>query len=84
MSELKVNYNIFTKITKIEESFETVHVSGTGPLAVFEKRSLGWFVTFEGSYESLFFGDEKPKLSVGKNVKITFQEIEDEEAQGSS
>lgn len=81
MSDLKINYNIFTKVLKVEEGFEKVYVSGSGESAVFTKRSLGWFVTFEGSYESLFFGDEKPRLSVGKNVKITFMEIEDEAVQ---
>lgn len=70
-------YSIYTKVVKNEESFERLHLSGSGESAVFTKRSLGWFVTFEGSYESLFFGDEKPKLSVGKTVKITFQEIDE-------
>lgn len=79
MPEIKLVYNIFTTVTKVEESFERIHVSGSGESAMFAKRSLGWFVTFEGSYESLYFGSEKPALTVGKNVKITFQEVEDAE-----
>ena len=70
-------YSIFTRITRVEESFENIQVSGSGDAAVFTKRSLGWFVTFEGSYESLYFGDEKPTFTEGKRVKITFEEVED-------
>lgn len=77
MTKLKINYNIFTKVTKIEEAFEQVHLSGSGEAAVFTKKSLGWFVTFEGSYEALYFGDTKPTLTVGKTVKITFMEIDE-------
>lgn len=70
-------YSIFTKVLRNEESFESIHVSGSGEAAVFTKKSLGWFVTFEGSYEALYFGDTKPTLTVGKTVKITFQEVEE-------
>lgn len=74
---LKINYSIWTKIVKIEESFESIHVSGSGEAAIFTKKSLGWFVTFEGSYEALYFGNTKPILNVGKTVKITFQEVDE-------
>lgn len=33
--------------------------------------SVGWFVHFDGSYESLFVGDEKPRgLEIGDEVDI--------------
>lgn len=83
MTELKINYSIFTKVVKVEEAKQRVHLSGSGDAATFTTISLGWFVTFEGSYESLYFGETRPKFTVGKNVKITFTEIDDEKIQSN-
>ena len=42
-----------------------------------EKLSRGWFVQFEGSWESLNFGPVRPHLYVGERVKITFEHVND-------
>jgi hypothetical protein len=39
--------------------------------AILTYQKLGWFVHFEGSYESLYVGDEKPEsLNPGTEVDI--------------
>ena len=50
-------------------------VSGFGDSAVWEERSLGWFVHFDGSHELLYFGDERPEFEKGDLVKITFEKV---------
>lgn len=72
----RTTYTILITVTKVEEGKERKYLEGIGPDAKFTEVSLGWFVTFEGSYESLFFGDTKPELEKGDKVKITFERIE--------
>ena len=38
-----------------------------------EKATGRWFVHFEGSWESLYFGMEEPAFKVGDDIKITFE-----------
>lgn len=57
---LKINYVVYCKILKIE----------------WLNRPDGWFVHFEGSWESINFGIERPAWSVGDIVKITFEQQE--------
>lgn len=67
-------YAINTKVVRVEERFTTEYVSGSGVDVVNRQRSLGWFVQFEGSYEMLFLGHEKPDgLATGDAVKITVE-----------
>lgn len=68
---------ILTTVVKVWEQHDKVHVTGTGSEAVFRKVSRGWFVQFAGSYESLFFGQEKPNLEEGDKVKISFEKIKE-------
>ena len=62
------------KVVKIEEKFEKTHIRGVGPDAEFKDVSLGWFVSFQGSYESIHVGFEKPTTKFGDiaTVEITF------------
>lgn len=41
-----------------------------------EKGDPHWWVNFEGSWESLYFGAAKP-FTEGRRVKITFEELDD-------
>lgn len=41
-----------------------------------EELAGGWWVQFDGSWESLYFGDEKPPFHVGNIIKITFEKQE--------
>ena len=63
-----------TKIVKIEEKFENFnwHKDAEGRTAN-SSRSLGWFIQFEGSAESIKLFDEKPEWNVGDAVRISFE-----------
>lgn len=62
-----------TKVVDIFHKTKRIHVSGTGPDAIFNEESLGWFVLYEGSYEALHAGAEKPHLAIGDTVTITIR-----------
>lgn len=66
-------YIIRTKVTKVDELFEQIHVSGVGKEAVFKKQSRGWFLLLEGSHEALHVGFEKPTFNPGDKVEIVIR-----------
>lgn len=70
---VKVRYIINTKVANIEEEFVPTYISGIGKDALFENRSKGWFAYFEGSYEAIHVGAEKPELAKGDRVRITIE-----------
>lgn len=53
-----MRYVVYSKVLKVEEQKEP---------------KVGWFVHFEGSWESIFLGEEKPAFEPGDTVKITFE-----------
>lgn len=73
-----MTYRIRTRVLKIEHKHQITNVRKTGkPLPdgkaelASDSVSLGWFVLFEGSWESIFLGFEEPKdLAVGQEVDI--------------
>lgn len=73
---LKINYTVLAHVAKVDEAFARDHVSGTGPDAIFTKRSLGWYVIFVGSTEAIYFGESRPQLNPGDKVKVTFERID--------
>lgn len=64
------------RVVKIEEKFERRWVHGVADKAEFKDVSLGWFVTYEGSHESLHAGSTKPNLKVGDRVLITQEKLD--------
>lgn len=68
--EASVGYKLYTKVERVTEHVVKQWISGIGSEATFQSTSLGWFVTFEGSRESLFLGLEKPSLAKGDEVEI--------------
>lgn len=66
-----------TKITALTEKIELVRMNkvrqpdGSDKYEP-EQRSLGWYVSFQGSYESLFLGFEHPgpEWQKGREVDI--------------
>lgn len=68
-------YRFQTTVVKIAERFERRWVDGRGKDAEFENISRGWFITLEGSHESLGVGAEKPPLSPGDKVQVSLQRI---------
>jgi hypothetical protein len=68
---------IKTKVASVERKSETVSTRPTGKVGPDGKpefetlvQDLGWFVRFERSHESLFFGMERPKTEVGRSATI--------------
>jgi|HubBroStandDraft_4_1064222.scaffolds.fasta_scaffold21077_2 hypothetical protein len=70
----RVNYVVFATVKAVHEGTEVVGVGFQGGKASFARRSI-WFVNFEHSHEALFLGNEKPVLSAGDRVKITFERL---------
>jgi hypothetical protein len=60
-------------IEKIEEKIIKTNWHNDGVGVSYDRTSLGWFVQFEGSTESLHLFDTKPDWQVGDKVKITFE-----------
>lgn len=74
---LKTNYAIPGIVSDVHEEFGSKYIGGAGKDCAFERYSLGWYVTFSGSHEALFFGYDKPDFNPGDKVKITFARITD-------
>lgn len=57
------NIRIPTKVLKLEEKTQVVKgwVDPITKEVNVTRKSLGWFVHFEGSYEALFVGWERPE-----------------------
>jgi len=60
-------------IEKLEEKFVKSNWYNTDNGPSYDQSSLGWFVQFEGSTESLHLFDTKPDWQVGDKVKISFE-----------
>ena len=74
-AEVKMRYIINSKVSAIQEEFDQKYISGFGDNAVFEKKSKGWFVFLEGSYEKLHLGTEKPDWKKGDKIRITMEKV---------
>lgn len=64
---------INARVVEVFERKRKIWISGTGQDAVFNEVSDGWFVRYEGSFEALHVGEEKPDLAVGDTVTISFR-----------
>ena len=61
-SQIMVNYVIYTTAQHVENMAK-------------EGEPPSWWVQFEGSWESLYFGTEKP-FGQGDKVKISFEKVQ--------
>lgn len=68
-----IKYLIRTKVIEVREQFDREYISGHGYDAKFGQKSRGWFVYFQGSYEALHVGAEKPDLKEGDDILITIE-----------
>lgn len=68
-----IRYVISGVVKRVEERFYDKWTGGVGAEAKHESISLGWYVTFLGSWEALYFGPNKPELASGDRVTITFE-----------
>ena len=68
-----MKYKIKTRVKSVERLDRVLRAHMVGGQAVVEKEDLGWYVCFEGSWEKLYLGTEKPNLKVGQAVEITIE-----------
>lgn len=68
-----MRYKIKTRVKSVERLERTVSAHMVGGTAIMTKEDLGWFVCFDGSWEQLHLGSEKPNLKVGQLVEITIE-----------
>jgi hypothetical protein len=68
-----MTYIIPTRITRIEAKRRVLRGRMVNGQAVLDYEDLGWFVSFEGSHESLCLGPEPPKLTVGQEVNLRIE-----------
>lgn len=78
MPPLKINYTILATVATVHEEFGSKYIGGAGEDCVFKRYSLGWYVTFSGSHEALFFGHTKPNFNPGDKVKIIFERTDND------
>lgn len=77
---LRIVYTVYSTVKRVEEVFQTC-TSYKNEKGEYEtiKESLGWFVNFDGSWESICFGGDRPQFNKGDKIKITFERIEDDQ-----
>ena len=62
MSDIEViTYTIRTKVVHVERRVRKEHISGVGADAKMRAVFLGWFVTFQGSFECLTLVRKNPR-----------------------
>jgi hypothetical protein len=76
-----MQYRVNTCVVRVEEkkrvlrTYKKVGANNQEEI-IADTETLGWFVSFEGSWESLYLGREKPALTVGQQVAILIQPVE--------
>lgn len=71
--ETTLEVKFVARVVKITEHKYNQWIKGVGNEAVFQVISLGWFVTLEGSHESIFVGWFKPRIRFGSMATITIE-----------
>lgn len=60
-----MRYRIKTTVKSVEHITRVVRSRKIGDEVFSDTEDLGWFVCFEGSWERLHLGHDKPHLQVG-------------------
>jgi hypothetical protein len=68
-----MRYKIRTKVRSVEQITRVVRAWKVGDNVLQDTEDLGWFVCFEGSWERLHLGRERPALHEGQTVEITIE-----------
>lgn len=58
------------RVVDVYERIKSVYVTGVGKDAIFDCKSLGWWVRLLGSREAIYAGDSKPSLEAGDLVTV--------------
>jgi hypothetical protein len=79
--EMTMVYKVLTTVKDLAFKKRALRVTAdrtdpAQPVIEWEYEDVGWFVQFEGSYEALFMGREKPMdLTPGTKVQILIKAI---------
>lgn len=57
-------------VKKVYHRVERQCITGIGQEAKFHDVDMGWYIGFQGSYESLYCGPECPDVAIGTKVRI--------------
>lgn len=68
---------IETKVKRLENVERQIRSFIKDNNTITERENMGWYVQFEGSWESLSLGMEKPAWTPGDKIKITMERILD-------
>jgi hypothetical protein len=64
-------------VKELKEKFNFRNVKYKGENKVeYDERSKGYFINLEGSWESLYVGDEKPSFESGQEVLVTISPVQ--------
>jgi hypothetical protein len=58
-------------VTKVEERFTSVYVSGIGKEAIFQNKSIGWWITLSSGI-SLYVGEDSAGFKERDKIQLTF------------
>jgi hypothetical protein len=71
---MTTRYKIPTKVVRVEHKSITLRSWKTADGTVeATTEKIGWWVSFEGSWESIYLGSERPDLYEGQDVLITIE-----------
>ena len=69
------NYVFKSKVLKIEQKSRVLRAWKEGDDVKTDIEQLGWFMLLEGSFESIYMGEEKPAFGVGQSVTVTIKPV---------
>ncbi len=71
---MTTRYKIPTKVTRVELKSVTVRtkLDATGKVDATTKK-IGWWVSLQGSWESIYLGPERPDLYEGQEVMLSIE-----------
>ena len=85
ISLAKIHYVVPTKVKKLEERKAITRSYLKDDKPVFEEHSIGWWISFEGSRESLYMGSTKPEgLEPGTEIEIIIRPKEKSDGKEST
>jgi hypothetical protein len=68
-------YSFKTKITSVKQHYEPknwrVEIENGEKKTICDNVSSGWYITLDGSRESIYLGNDKPDITEGQEVKVS-------------
>jgi hypothetical protein len=74
----------YSKVKKVENKTRIKRAWKEENKICTEEENLGYYLLLDGSWESLYIGEEEPELKVGDNVEVIIQKRKVNEPKPSS